>query len=69
MKRFRVIPVLLLKGVGLYKTVKFKEPKYIGDPINAIRIFNEKEVDELVFLDIGKEIHFKYIRKYILNTI
>jgi len=52
MKRFRVIPVLLLKGVGLYKTVKFKEPKYIGDPINAIRIFNEKEVDELVFLDI-----------------
>tara|TARA_B110000495_G_C23040504_1_gene623765 strand:+ start:4067 stop:4813 length:747 start_codon:yes stop_codon:yes gene_type:complete len=48
-----VIPVLLLKGKGLYKTVKFKNPKYIGDPINSVRIFNEKEVDELVFLDIG----------------
>ncbi|MBL8890183.1 MAG: imidazole glycerol phosphate synthase subunit HisF [Planctomycetaceae bacterium] len=51
-KRFRVIPCLLLKGPGLYKTVKFKDPKYVGDPINAVRIFNEKEVDELIFLDI-----------------
>jgi cyclase len=48
----RVIPVLLLKGKGLYKTTKFKEANYIGDPINSVRIFNEKEVDELVFLDI-----------------
>jgi imidazole glycerol-phosphate synthase subunit HisF len=50
--RRRVIPVLLLRGAGLVKTHKFKEPKYVGDPINAVRIFNEKEVDELVFLDI-----------------
>jgi cyclase len=48
----RVIPCLLLKGRGLVKTVRFKEPTYVGDPINAIKIFNEKEVDELVFLDI-----------------
>jgi len=48
----RVIPCLLLQNRGLVKTVKFKNPKYIGDPINAVRIFNEKEVDELIFLDI-----------------
>jgi imidazole glycerol-phosphate synthase subunit HisF len=48
----RVIPCLLLKDGGLVKTVKFKDPAYVGDPINAIRIYNEKEVDELVFLDI-----------------
>ncbi|QGA49111.1 AglZ/HisF2 family acetamidino modification protein [Pseudomonas brassicacearum] len=52
MQRKRVIPCLLLKDRGLVKTVKFKSPKYIGDPVNAIRIFNEKEVDELVLLDI-----------------
>lgn len=48
----RIIPVLLLQNKGLVKTVKFKNPTYIGDPINAVKIFNEKEVDELVFLDI-----------------
>lgn len=48
----RVIPVLLLRNKGLVKTVKFKDPRYIGDPINTVRIFNEKEVDELAFLDI-----------------
>ena len=53
MNKTRVIPVLLLRGEGLVKTTKFKDPKYIGDPINSVRIFNEKEVDELVFLDIG----------------
>lgn len=52
MNKTRVIPALLLRGQGLVKTVKFKDPKYVGDPINAVRIFNEKEVDELVFLDI-----------------
>jgi cyclase len=41
----------LLKNKGLVKTIKFKNPKYVGDPINAIKIFNEKEVDELIFLD------------------
>ena len=49
----RVMPCLLLKNGSLVKTVKFKDPGYIGDPINAIRIFNEKEVDELIFLDIS----------------
>lgn len=52
MLRNRVLPVLLVKDNGLVKTVRFREPKYVGDPINAIRIFNEKEVDELVLLDI-----------------
>jgi cyclase len=52
MLQTRVIPVLLLHNKGLVKTVKFKEPRYVGDPINAIKIFNEKEVDELIFLDI-----------------
>lgn len=48
----RLIPILLLKGDGLVKTQKFRKPKYVGDPLNAIKIFNDKEVDELVFLDI-----------------
>lgn len=52
MIRPRVIPALLLKGQGLVKTVKFKDPKYLGDPINVVRIFNDKEVDEIVLLDI-----------------
>ena len=53
MFRPRVIPILLLRNKGLVKTVKFKNPKYIGDPINAVRIFNEKKADELIFLDIN----------------
>ncbi|HEX2787443.1 MAG TPA: AglZ/HisF2 family acetamidino modification protein [Ignavibacteria bacterium] len=52
MFRPRVIPCLLLKHLGLVKTVKFKDPTYIGDPINAVKIFNELEADELAFLDI-----------------
>lgn len=48
----RVIPVLLIKNRGLVKTIKFDKPKYIGDPINAVKIFNDKEVDEIVVLDI-----------------
>src|SRR6476659_6793099 len=48
----RVIPCLLYNGSGLVKTVRFKDPVYIGDATNAIRIFNEKEVDELILLDI-----------------
>jgi cyclase len=52
MMRPRVIPCLLLQDRGLVKTVRFKNPKYLGDPINIVRIFNDKEVDELVFLDI-----------------
>lgn len=52
MLKVRVIPCLLLQDGGLVKTVKFRDPKYIGDPINAVKIYNEKEVDELIFLDI-----------------
>lgn len=49
----RIMPCLLFDGNGLVKTVQFKKPNYVGDPINAIKIFNEKEVDELVVLDIN----------------
>lgn len=52
MLKHRVIPALLLRNGGLFKTTQFKDPKYVGDPINAIRIFNDKEVDELMVLDI-----------------
>jgi cyclase len=52
MLRPRIIPSLLVKNSGLVKTVNFANPKYVGDPINAVRIFNEKEVDELIVLDI-----------------
>lgn len=67
MLRTRVIPCLLLKNESLVKTVKFKEYNYIGDPINTVRIFNELEVDELMFLDIfaskeGREINFKILQ-------
>jgi cyclase len=48
-----VIPCLLLQNGGLVKTQKFRRPRYVGDPINAVRIFNDKYVDELVLLDIG----------------
>jgi cyclase len=65
--RPRIIPVLLLKGAGLYKTRKFANETYVGDPINAVRIFNDKEVDELAFFDIasartGKEPDFKLLK-------
>lgn len=55
----RVIPALLLRHDGLVKTTRFKDPVYVGDPLNAIRIFNDKEVDELLLLDItaSKESH------------
>jgi cyclase len=48
----RLIPCLLVHNKGLVKTVQFKDPKYVGDPINAVKIFNEKESDELIVLDI-----------------
>jgi cyclase len=53
MKRPRIIPFLSVQNGYLVKTTNFSNPKYIGDPINAVKIFNEKEVDELVLLDIG----------------
>ena len=52
MHRSRIIATLLMDNNGLVKTQKFKNPRYIGDPINAVRIFNNKEVDELVLLDV-----------------
>lgn len=57
MLRPRIIPCLLLHQGGLYKTIGFSEPKYVGDPLNAVRIFNEKEVDELMVIDIDAGRH------------
>ena len=67
MFRPRVIPVLLLKNLGLVKTVGFRKPKYLGDPINAVRLFNDMLADELVFLDIeasrqGRLISLDFVR-------
>jgi len=59
MLKARVLPCLLLKNRGLVKTTGFRDPVYVGDPINAVRIFNEKEVDELVFLDITATVERK----------
>lgn len=56
MLRPRVIPVLLMNGRGLYKTLQYKEPKYVGDPVNTVKIFNEKEVDEICVLDIAASV-------------
>jgi cyclase len=56
MLRSRVIPCLLIQNGGLVKTVKFGNPKYVGDPLNAVRIFNEKVVDELIIVDIDASI-------------
>lgn len=56
MLRSRVIPCLLIHKKGLVKTVNFKNPKYVGDPINAVKIFNEKEVDELIVFDIDASV-------------
>ena len=66
MLRPRIIPCLLLQNRGLVKTLKFRDPKYVGDPLNAVRIFNEKEVDELIVVDIdastkGSEPDYKLI--------
>ena len=69
MLKHRVIPCLLLQNNGLVKTQKFSHPKYVGDPINAIRIFNEKEVDELIVIDIqasklGQEPNYQLIEEF-----
>ncbi len=68
MLKARVIPCLLLRNEGLVKTVKFKDFTYVGDPINAVRIYNDMEVDELIFLDIrasidGNEPPYKLIEE------
>ncbi|MCR4030922.1 MULTISPECIES: AglZ/HisF2 family acetamidino modification protein [Flavobacterium] len=56
MLRSRITPCLLVHNKGLVKTTNFKDPKYVGDPLNAVKIFNEKEVDELIVLDIDATI-------------
>jgi cyclase len=53
----RIIPCLLIKDNGLVKSVQFKDHKYVGDPINAVKIFNEKEVDEIIIIDIDATVH------------
>lgn len=68
----RIIPCLLVHKNGLVKTTKFKDPKYVGDPINAVKIFNEKEVDELIVIDIdasakGREPDYKMIQNLALE--
>lgn len=67
--RHRIIPVLLLKNTGLYKGKKFKDHRYVGDPINAVKIFNDKEVDELVFLDITASLDNKEPNYTMLHDI
>lgn len=67
MFRPRIIPVLLLKEEALVKSIEFKKHQYIGDPINAVRIFNDLRADELVFLDIeaskeGRLISLEFVR-------
>lgn len=69
MLRTRVMPCLLLRNGALVKTIQFKTPSYIGDPANAIRIFNEKEVDELVVLDITASIEQKPPQFQLLREI
>ncbi len=69
----RIIPCLLVRNKGLVKTEKFKNGKYIGDPINAVKIFNEKEVDELMLLDIdaskeNREPDFEMIRNISIES-
>lgn len=69
MYRSRLIPCLLLQNTGFVKTVKFKEPKYLGDPINILKLFNDKEVDEAIILDItatteNKRPQFALIEKF-----
>lgn len=64
----RIIPVLLLRNRGLVKSIKFKDYQYVGDPINAVKIFNEKEVDEICLLDIeaskqGREPDYRLIEE------
>lgn len=69
MLRPRITPCLLVSQGGLVKTVQFEDPKYVGDPINAVKIFNEKEADELVVLDIdasskGSDPNFRLIEQF-----
>ena len=66
--RNRILPTLLIDDEKLVKTVKFKKPNYLGDPVNAVKIFNDKEVDEIILLDIragikGEEPNYQKIEE------
>jgi len=69
MLRSRIIPCLLLHQGGLVETRQFKEPKYVGDPLNAVKIFNEKEVDELMFVDIDATAESKEPNMQLLRSL
>jgi cyclase len=69
MRRIRVIPILLLRSAGFVKTQKFSNPTYLGDPINILKIFNDKEVDEVVILDINATIENSNIQYDLLTDI
>jgi len=69
MLRTRVMPCLLLRNRGLVKTVGFRKPVYVGDPVNTVRIYNDKEVDELIFLDITATIEGKNPQRELLFEI
>lgn len=64
-----VMPCLLLRNGALVKTIGFRKEKYIGDPINTVRIYNQKEVDELIFLDIIAAAHNKKLSFDIIQNI
>jgi len=73
MLKTRIIPVLLMRNRGLYKGINFKKHKYVGDPINTVKIFNDKEVDELIILDIessikNKPIDFEYLKEVVTEA-
>jgi len=73
MLRSRIIPMLLLRDSGLVKTRGFKDDKYVGDPINAVKVFNEKEVDELTILDIDatverREPNYEHLRSIAVES-
>jgi imidazole glycerol-phosphate synthase subunit HisF len=73
MLQSRIIPVLLIRDRGLVKTRRFGEDRYVGDPINAVKIFNEKEVDELAIFDIdgtaeGREIDYEHLRSIAVES-
>jgi len=69
MFRPRIIPCILLQDKGLVKTIQFENPRYIGDPINAVRIFNDKEADELILLDIQVSREHGLLGRLKKNTI
>lgn len=69
MLRKRIIPILLLKEGGLVKGVQYKNHRYVGDPINAVKIFNDKNADELIFLDIGATSDSKSVDVNLVESI